>query len=249
MSNGVIFYRGPSRLDGKPIVGIATGLAKASNNAKTGGGLIQTWILRSDIDPVAATHSGDDASICGACPHRGDIVDGRNVNRSCYVTVFQAPLNIYKSMHRGIYPETNQLVDLFADRGVRLGAYGDPAAIPFSVWERMTRKAKFHTGYTHQWRTFPEFNALCMASCDTVQEAAHAEMLGYRIFRIRKPGEAALPYEVVCPASEEAGKKLTCDMCRACGGNKAKARANIVITAHGAVGKVNAIKRRELTDA
>ena len=45
MSNGIIFYEGPSVLDGAPIVGIA--LAK-STNRKTGD-LVQTYIIRSEI--------------------------------------------------------------------------------------------------------------------------------------------------------------------------------------------------------
>ena len=48
-----IFYRGPSMLDGAPIVAIATD----SSNSKTGG-MVQTWILRADIDPVTAARNG-----------------------------------------------------------------------------------------------------------------------------------------------------------------------------------------------
>jgi len=92
--NGMVIYRGPSQIDGAPIIAIATGLAKGSRNAKTGGGLIQTWIIREDVSPADAVHSGADASVCGACPHRGEIVDRRNKGRSCYVNVFQAPQNL-----------------------------------------------------------------------------------------------------------------------------------------------------------
>ena len=102
--NGIVIYRGPSMLDGAPIVCIATGLETGSSNGKTGGGLIQTWIIREDQSPTEAVNSGADASVCGGCRHRGSIVDGKNVDRSCYVTIFQAPLNVYKSYHRGIYP-------------------------------------------------------------------------------------------------------------------------------------------------
>lgn len=42
-----ILYRGPSLLDGQPIVAIA--IVK-SDNAKTGN-MVQTYILREDIDP------------------------------------------------------------------------------------------------------------------------------------------------------------------------------------------------------
>src|SRR3546814_4866747 len=43
---GVILYEGPSKLDGKPIAVIASGLAKASRNTKTGA-MVQTYIIRT----------------------------------------------------------------------------------------------------------------------------------------------------------------------------------------------------------
>ena len=46
--NGAIIYRGPSLLDGKPIVVIAVGLNSSSKNRKTGN-MLQTYILRDDI--------------------------------------------------------------------------------------------------------------------------------------------------------------------------------------------------------
>ena len=134
MPNGAVIYRGPSQLDGAPIVAIATGLAKGSTNSKTGGGLIQVWILREDVSPVHAVHSGADSSICGTCPHRGRIENGRNLDRSCYVTVFQAPLNVWKCYKRGLYAPASNLATTFEGRGVRLGAYGDPAALPIEIW-------------------------------------------------------------------------------------------------------------------
>ena len=62
-----VIYNGPSMLDGKPIivVGIIT-----SNNAKTGN-MLQTHIIRSDINPVTASKTGGDYSICGDCVHKG----------------------------------------------------------------------------------------------------------------------------------------------------------------------------------
>ena len=46
--SGFIIYQGPSLLDGKPIVAIAT---TASRNVKTGS-MVSIWIMRQDIDPV-----------------------------------------------------------------------------------------------------------------------------------------------------------------------------------------------------
>jgi hypothetical protein len=72
-----------------------------------------------------------------------------------------------------------------------------------------------------------------MASVDTSAERAEAKMLGFRTFRVRGENEPIEAYEVVCPASKEADYKTTCDACRACGGTRAKAKADIVIAVHG----------------
>src|SRR4051812_13937600 len=64
--NGVILYRGPSLLDGRPIVCVAVGLARPSKNAKTGKGTVQTYILGDDgLDPIQAIKADADVSICG----------------------------------------------------------------------------------------------------------------------------------------------------------------------------------------
>jgi hypothetical protein len=239
--NGFIFYRGPSMIDGAPIVAIATGIAgRKSRNEKTGG-LIQTWILRDDMSPVDAVKAGADSSICGDCKHRGDGTGGA---RSCYVTVFQAPLVVWKAAQRGNYPTltAQEAGDMLEGRMVRLGSYGDPAAVPVEVWQAMMARVAAKTGYTHQWHTgrFDGLQAFCMASCDTASEYTVAKALGWRTFRVRLEGETLAPREVVCPASKEAGYKTSCDACKACGGNTAKAKADIAIMAHGAAGKINA---------
>lgn len=229
---GLILYHGPSILDGQPIVAIATGLAQSSLNKKTGA-MAQVWILREDISPAQAAASGQDASICGTCPHRGRIVDGRNVGRSCYVTIMHAPRAVWAAYRRGIYPHAPDLATPFEGKAVRLGAYGDPAAVPLHIWEQVTSRAATFTGYTHAWRTHPELAPFCMASCDTERERTEAHFLGFRVFRVRRASKPKLAGEVVCPASLEAGKRTNCAACRACGGTTAKAKADIVIIAHG----------------
>lgn len=244
MSNGVILWEGASVIDGAPIVVIATGLAKSSSNGKTGD-LIQTWILRADISPIEAIKTGADVSICGTCPHRGTIVDGANVGRSCYVTVFQAPLVVWKAYKAGKYQKAQNLRGMFTGKRVRLGAYGDPAAAPFAMWDAALEGAAAHTGYTHAWRDCePSFARYVMASCDNEQDYADAKAQGWRTFRVRKAGEALNAREIVCPASKEAGEKTSCAACVACGGHAAKARVDIAIIAHGAASKVNAFNAR-----
>src|SRR6476620_9251233 len=94
--NGFIFYRGPSMLDGSPIVAIATRFASASKNSKTGA-LVATYILRDDINPVDAVRQGKDKSVCGSCVHRGwyDAASNSWKDRSCYVVIGQGPLGVY----------------------------------------------------------------------------------------------------------------------------------------------------------
>ncbi len=247
MSNGFIFYRGPSMLDGSPIIAVATGLDRGSRNGKTGGELIQTWILRDDMAPHDAVKTGADAAICGDCPHRGRVEDGRNVARSCYVVPHQAPLSVWRTAQRGVYPVIDpcDAADAFAGRLVRLGSYGDPAAVPADVWACVLAGVAGKTGYTHQWKAprFAALKAFCMASCDTPEDQREASADGWRTFRVRLDGEALHDREITCPASAEAGAKTSCDACKACGGLTAKARVNIAIIAHGAASKVNAFAR------
>jgi len=233
MANGYILYEGKSSIDGAPIVVVATGFKAVSTNRKTGA-VIQTYILRSDIDPQTAVKSGDDASICGVCPHRGD---GTGKERSCYVNLGWGPRSVYAAYKNGKYPAVTieEMPDLFAGKVVRLGSYGEPVAAPIEMWEAVTSKADSHLGYTHRFRDVsPDWAKLCMASADSVQDMDEAHALGYRTFRVAPVGEGPIKgREVVCPASEEAGKKTTCEDCRACGGTSAKAKISIQIAAHG----------------
>jgi len=249
MANGYILWEGASLLDGAPIVVIATGFASRSTNRKTGG-MIQTYILRQDLDPVSAVRDGTDASICGDCPHRGIVVDGKNQGRTCYVNVGQGALAVWKAYKRGGYPLWNGYG--VNGRMVRLGTYGDPAAAPAHVWEAVTRDASGHTGYTHQWRNpnAAHLRSLCMASADSPADAALAQSMGWRTFRVGMWGETerdrAGLNESLCPASEQAGKKLTCDKCLACDGAGTAKRGSIFIPAHGGTAVMANVKRKGL---
>lgn len=235
-TNGVVIYKGPSALDGAPIVAIATGLKGKSRNIKTGH-MVQVWILRSDVNPLTAANSGADSSICGGCKHRGTVENGQNIGRSCYVTLFQAPRSIYESFTRGIYPEIAQheFRQYFGGRKVRFGAYGDPVAVPYRVVESVARDTQGITGYSHQWAKCDQrFSKYLMASTDSPAESVWANFLGWRTFRAKTESAPKESGEIVCPASIEKGKKTSCESCLACGGRNARARGNIVINIHGA---------------
>ena len=232
MARGVVLYRGPSLIDGGPIVAIATW---RSQNSKTGD-CPQVWILREDTSPVQAVKSGADRSICGDCPLRGQVVDGRNVGRACYVVLHQAPAAVWLSYRRGIYREAGlaQITRLFAGTFVRLGAYGDPAAVPSDVWRAVLADARGWTAYTHQWNAGAELQAIAMASCETDADARAAIARGYRVFRIVAPDSPRLPGHAPCPASDEQGRRLTCVECRACNGTTGGAAApHVQIQIHG----------------
>ena len=226
-SNGVIIYQGPSKLDGKPIVVVATGLTKTSANGKTGD-MVQTWILRADIAPHEAIKTGDDESICGNCPLRG--INGKE--RACYVVTHQAPLSVYRAFHKGNYPEATHadLIALAANRMVRLGSYGDPAAVPTQVWAMFTQGTKGWTGYTHQWATASDLKPYTMASCETEEDRAEAILQGWRTFRVKTDDMPLLKNEVVCPATTVG---LSCEACGSCKGTTGQAKGTIVINVHG----------------
>jgi len=94
MKSGII-YNGPSQIDGKPIVVIAT---YSNRNRKTGA-VVQTYILRSDINPLEASKNGEDYSICGSCPMRGEVTKDpkRKIakGRRCYVNLGQGVLIVF----------------------------------------------------------------------------------------------------------------------------------------------------------
>lgn len=233
---GALVYRGPSLLTGEPIIGALSGLEGGSANAKTGP-MVQAWILRADRPPMDAVRDGADAAICGTCALRGDGA----TNRRCYVTPWLGPHNVWKALDTYLEPTWADLHALLEGRAVRLGAYGDPAAIPFEIWQQVLHRAAGWVGYTHAWRTCdPRFRARLMASVDTLQEWSEATAAGWRTFRVRVPGDALVPgQEFVCPASDEAGHRVTCQRCQLCRGTSSPARS-VSLLAHGKPGNLKA---------
>tara|TARA_R110002126_G_scaffold206882_1_gene353967 strand:+ start:1233 stop:2018 length:786 start_codon:yes stop_codon:yes gene_type:complete len=233
--SGVVLYDGPSKIDGAPIIAIACRISDASSNAKTGA-MVQTFIMRKYTAPHVALKTGEDSSVCGDCPLRPI---SRGATR-CYVRVYQAPLSVWNAFRRGRYAvpgvdfDAALLPAIFENLAFRIGSYGDPAAIPASVWKTATRKVKNRTGYTHQWRKEigSGLKNLCMASADNESDVASATAKGWRTFRVRKHDAPTLATESVCPASNEGGQRTQCDSCGLCQGSTIAAR-NIVIADHG----------------
>ena len=219
MKAGII-YNGPSLLDGKPIVVIAT----FSNRNKKTGAVVQTYILCRDINPLEASKTGADFTICGNCIMRGEVttdpVRKQAKKRKCYVNLGQGVLIVWKAFQRGVY----QIADNVADRNtigrgrfVRVGTYGDPAAVPEHVWTDLLAEATTFTAYSHQsgWR--PD---IAMQSADNRAQAIAHWKAGRRTFRvIADLGELDKANEALCPASKEAGRRVQCTACKLCKGS------------------------------
>lgn len=214
----MIAYEGPSLLDDTPIALILTA---DSSNSKTGA-MLQSWIIPQHgnlLDKDA------DKSVCGDCPLR---------EGACYVTKFFAPRNVQKTYQRGNYERLKPYS--IRNEILRIGSWGDPAALPADVWFRLLKRTGLRnhsTGYTHQWRSCdPAFASICMASVETEEDAIIARSMGYRTFRVKKPSEQIQPSETMC-LNTTVG--MTCKQCLLCNTQN----GDIVINAHGNKRAVN----------
>ena len=194
--------------------------------------MIQVTIMRADINPTEALKRGLDVAVCGDCVHRskasggvGDCYTHKNLRRGF------AQTGTWKSHDaNGSLPFD---VERFRGRKVRFGAYGDPAAVPFAVWEEIRSVSGGFTGYTHQWKiTDPRMADLFMASADSVEDRRQARMKGYRTFRVRLAVEERERGEIVCPSSAEGGFKTDCATCLQCSGTALGRKLDIVIVKH-----------------
>ena len=162
-----------------------------------------------------------------------------NIDRECYVLVFQAPLAVYKCWKKGGYPTLTpkQAQKRLAYKKVRLGSYGDPVHVPLEVWNTILKFTLGTTGYTHQWKNleYIGYSKYLMASVDTSEEMFQANVLGYRTFRVRKKNEEVQPNEVGCLSDRNARgtKKLVpCVDCMMCSGLTSKVTKDISIIQH-----------------
>ena len=225
----MVIYEGPSMIDGATIVAIATGIESPSRNRKTGP-VVQVWILRQDVSPVDAVKTGDDSSVCGTCIHR------HHTGGACYVIPGHAPQATWRAYRAGRYARATpaEVARVLAGRVVRLGAYGDPGALPGAVIDPISATAAEVLAYSHHWRARPDLASVAMASVDSVAERIEAKAKGWRTFRVTEFGKGQ--GESICPSADESKTRrpITCLECRACNGNSRGFSGDIVIQVHGA---------------
>lgn len=221
-----VAWTGRSPLTGDPIVLVIT---TKSHNAKTGP-MAQAWILCRDVAPFEALRTGQDAAICGGCPRRGL---GRE-KRTCYVSLFTGPMQIWRTYQEGRYPHVSPIeaAEILAGWALRIAAYGDPAVVPREIWSAILPALSGWTAYTHLWQLADRsLQSWCMASVDSPDEAIRAQLAGWRTFRARTAGQPLLAGEFTCPASDEAGHKTTCLKCQLCRGTMSPAN-HVAILEH-----------------
>lgn len=236
---GIVVAEGCSVFTNEPLVAVATGLGRPSVNRKTGQ-LIQVYVLARDTLPSSRASTKDDAAVCGTCKHRPSVLG------TCYVDLYRGPNQVWRAFSAGAYPAlTHGLEYLLENTVVRISAYGDCAAMPFSAWSPFLaiRQSRGITvlGYTHLWRRCdPRFSAFCMASVETPGERVEARQRGYRTFRIRGKENPLEHGESQCPADSHADTESLCGVargtvsclnCRACNGGTQG--ADITLLPHG----------------
>ena len=232
---GFIVYDGPSMIDNSPIVAVLIKpRSRKRSNVKTGA-MAQVYILQRDIHPIDAVATGNDVGICGDCRHRPTINSetGKAEGRTCYVNLGHGPSSVYRSLLAGNYPAIEpDMICTIIDPSwlIRMGAYGDPAALPLHIRKRITNPAKGSTSYSHAWRRDDVTDS--MASVDSLDEAVEAWDMGRRTFRVVSSIDSLVKgKEILCPASKEAGHKVKCEACMLC--DPAKMAKSIGILVHG----------------
>lgn len=256
-ANGAVIYRGPSELDGSPIVAIASGIVTPSSNRKTGP-MLQVFILQDDVDPFEASRTGADLGICGHCGNAGlpwwlvpivamlfpfRLIVGKVASlRTCYVSLLFHVIPTWKAYRKGDYADICNNPDLIQQLGrnveVRIGAYGDGAAVPRYVWRALLKYASGWTAYSHQaeWEGSSYDPTIYMRSCDDLQEAQRAWANGERTTRVIQRGDYIAPNERRCP-NETTDGRIQCIDCLLCSGTTGKGKYSIVFEVHGSGAK------------
>ena len=231
MKDSIVIYKGISLLDNEtPIMVVMSGYNKDSKNEKTGP-LVQLYILPIDILPKDAYQSGS-KSVCGDCKYNG--------NNGCYVR-WSHLKSLWNSARKQNPVSMRIAKELIKGLRVRVGAAGDPAAIPFSFWNSLLSGCENHTGYTHQWDKdeFSSLSSLFVASTDSKDETRRANEKGWSTFEVIDNEEPSAS-SILCLATDTTktknGLPFDCASCMGCNG-KGKQK-NWYVKLHGATNTV-----------
>lgn len=236
LENSYLLYHGPSLITNSgEVIAVLTGMI-FSENEKTGN-IPQVYIFNADISPGDSIRSYQDLHVCGWCPFRS--VFG---SRVCYVNVKNIH-RMYGAFQRGRYQylENKKLIK---NKTIRIGAYGDPAAVPQYVWNDLKEHSAHLLSYTHMWQD-PRFSYLkeySMASVETLETWSLAKQAGWRTYRATLEGCPALHNEIFCPFPS---RGIQCCDCGLCSGWLRKAK-DVVSPVHGLPRAMKAFEERFL---
>jgi hypothetical protein len=249
LSNGYTLWEGPSPEDGAPLALVVTGFRRPSANPKTGP-MLQSFVFRTDVLPSLAVTTGQDISACNHCPLRQFTVRQASIRdrlprgqkpTMCYVTTHYSVDGVYRKYLRGGYPlaKPRQLARLLKSRLLRLGSYGNPSNVPPAILRELLRRVQGHTSYDHNWAQplGRSLKGLAMASVSSPAAKHKAQKMGWKTFRVLRPGEALEADEVLC---QNAVDGTSCYDCLLCDGKT----ANVAIEDHGPTSRITQEKRR-----
>ncbi len=198
-----------------------------TRNQKTGDLVQNYFIPEAWITSDKKIKDLSDKDVCFDCEH------GQSKSKTCYVRKGQSGMGLaskVRSLRRlGLdnIPELSDelerdLLDAIEGKGIRFGSYGEPVLLGEYLIEKISGRAKFWTGYTHQWHISPWAKKYFMASVENTLVDKAAQNMGWRTFYAGEPTEGN---HVTCPASKEAGNKATCEQCKLCMGTTSKAKS------------------------
>jgi hypothetical protein len=135
---------------------------------------------------------------------------------------------VFKTYKRGGNPDYTDPVlrrSLGFKAMVRIGSYGDGAAVPDEVWDDLLSEAAGQTAYSHHGGDPRRY----MVSVDSLTRAEDAWRSKYRTFRIVKDRhEIVKGQEIECPSD----RGVQCVNCGLCAGSDVQAKS-IAIIVHG----------------
>lgn len=207
-------------LNGEPVL---ANFQVGTANSKTGDGvqiflIPWRWIETGEI--------GDDAANCGDCPFAG--------GNGCYVRKGTANWGLHSKVRslarrykfgRLFINEAEDVIGICRGKYVRFGAYGEAVLLGESLVRKIVAVCDGWTGYTHQIKRYPWASEFFMVSSERAYQGVGREFL------VIDRDQPAPDKGIMCPASKEAGHKLTCRKCLLCRGTSTGAK-NIFIYQH-----------------
>ena len=208
-----------SRFNKAPITILINGFRNPSSNKKTGP-MLQCYFCPSDHHPVEAQKTGSDASVCHTCPQRHSAGGG-------FYVYPHSLLSLPIAIDNAVPLEMDTLSEVLRGRSIRLGAWGDPAAVPSDIMIPLAEATPQRTGYTHFPSKAPHLRGLVQASCESPKQAHALQADGWRTFRASRSPETTLTAdEILCPHYTTG---IQCIACGLCDGHS----ANVVAPIHG----------------